>query len=299
LCAKRVKRNLVFLGARTTQKSRIAEGRQRQSQAARLEELDALLQIFPDELALLIPPCAPPAAGGAALQLTRGTAACTIMLPAGYPLTPPALEVEGLRRGGASAVAASWADLAGTRAGAEPYLFQLITSLRELLAAHGCDVEVGLVGGGGGGSGGVPPPPPPPLRAYAGPAVARGPLLVERKSGFQAHAAVVRSREEVDAALGEVLRDPRVARATHNVVAWRMRLPGGALAADNEDDGEEKMGARLAQLLEDMGADNVLLVVSRWFGGVLLGPSRFGVFANVGRSFLEAQPWWAGRASKC
>lgn len=254
------------------------------------EELAALLAIFPDELTVL----PPPASGGATVQLLCGSASCTLNVPPAYPHAPPTLELEGLRRGGASAVAASWRSLASSRAGGEPYLFQLLTALRELLQEHGSEV---VAGGSAGGAPALPPfpLPPPPLRPYAGPSIARGPIVVERRSGFQAAVAQVLSREDVEAALAEVLSDPRVARATHNCVAWRVRLPSGALAADNDDDGEEKMGARLAQLLEDMGADNVVLVVSRWFGGVLLGPSRFGVFANVGRSFLEAQPWWVGR----
>ena len=37
-----------------------------------------------------------------------------------------------------------------------------------------------------------------------------------------------------------------------------------------------------------MGANNVLVVVSRWFGGVHLGPARFKYIANTARELLEA-----------
>ena len=40
-----------------------------------------------------------------------------------------------------------------------------------------------------------------------------------------------------------------------------------------------------------MGVEGVLVVVTRWFGGVLLGPSRFKCINNSARSLLETLPW--------
>jgi hypothetical protein len=37
------------------------------------------------------------------------------------------------------------------------------------------------------------------------------------------------------------------------------------------------------------GALDVVVVVSRWFGGVLLGPARFAAINNTARQLLEAQ----------
>lgn len=47
-------------------------------------------------------------------------------------------------------------------------------------------------------------------------------------------------------------------------------LPNGTtiLKHDNDDDGEDGAGSRLAQLLEMRKEDGVLILVSRWFGGV-------------------------------
>ena len=55
---------------------------------------------------------------------------------------------------------------------------------------------------------------------------------------------------------------------------------------DNDDDGEDGAGSRLAQLLEFRQDDGVLLVVSRWFGGIHVGPKRFGHIVNVARQVL-------------
>uniref|UniRef100_I2CS51 Impact-like protein n=1 Tax=Nannochloropsis gaditana (strain CCMP526) TaxID=1093141 RepID=I2CS51_NANGC len=56
---------------------------------------------------------------------------------------------------------------------------------------------------------------------------------------------------------------------------------------DNDDDGENAAGGKLAELLAVMGVNNVIVVVSRWWGGLLLGPSRFRVINNTARQLLE------------
>lgn len=45
---------------------------------------------------------------------------------------------------------------------------------------------------------------------------------------------------------------------------------------DNDDDGEAAAGGRIAHLMQLMEVVNVLVVVSRWYGGVKLGPDRCG-----------------------
>ena len=54
-----------------------------------------------------------------------------------------------------------------------------------------------------------------------------------------------------------------------------MITPDGILHQDNDDDGESAAGGRLAHLLMLMEVCGVVVVVSRWFGGVHLGADRF------------------------
>lgn len=56
---------------------------------------------------------------------------------------------------------------------------------------------------------------------------------------------------------------------------------------DYDDDGETAAGSRLLKLLTIVGAENVVVVVSRWFGGVLLGPARFTHINNAARTLLD------------
>ena len=57
---------------------------------------------------------------------------------------------------------------------------------------------------------------------------------------------------------------------------------------DHDDDGESAAGSRLLHLLQIMDVTNVVVVVTRWYGGILLGPSRFTHINNAARSLLEA-----------
>ncbi|PFH34202.1 putative IMPACT [Besnoitia besnoiti] len=57
---------------------------------------------------------------------------------------------------------------------------------------------------------------------------------------------------------------------------------------DHDSDGETGAGRKLQQLLYNLKARNVFLVVTRWYGGVLLGPDRFRIIASVGRQALDA-----------
>lgn len=61
----------------------------------------------------------------------------------------------------------------------------------------------------------------------------------------------------------------------------------GSLRADFDDDGEDAAGGRLLHMLKLLNATNRIVIVTRWFGGVHLGPSRFKHINNAARIVLE------------
>lgn len=263
------------------------------------DELAAVSSIYGDAVTILPPghaggvttvTAAVPVGGGAHAALL------TLTLTDTYPSEAPSWGLEGAPRGVRDAVGAALGAVLAAHASA-PVLFPLIEALRELVGATDVAAEAEAAPH-------APPPPQYALPPPRAPAAARGltvfhgaPVIVSR-STFVAHVARVASRDDVDAVLAELREDGRVARATHNMFAWRIRLPSGALAAENDDDGEDAAGGRLAHLLELMGADGVLVVVSRWFGGVLLGPQRFKVIADTARLGIEASPWCGATARR-
>lgn len=114
--------------------------------------------------------------------------------------------------------------------------------------------------------------------------------LIDRKSTFEAHCAQVYSVEDVDAVMEYLLSQNKIRRATHNILAYRIaRDVSGrnTILQDYDDDGESGAGKKLMKLLEFSKLENVMVVVSRWFGGILLGPDRFKHINNCARSLLR------------
>lgn len=103
---------------------------------------------------------------------------------------------------------------------------------------------------------------------------AAGTSIVDRKSVFIGFACKVESAQEVHEMVSLLNQDKHIARATHNIVAYRIKGSNGTVIQDNDEDGETAAGGRLQHLLELTDVWNVCVCVSRWYGGILLGPDR-------------------------
>lgn len=91
--------------------------------------------------------------------------------------------------------------------------------------------------------------------------------FVDRRSRFIARVAPVQSEEEALSFLNEIRQDHT---ATHHVFAYRLRERN---FARYNDDGEPSgtAGLPVLDVLERGGITDAVIVVSRWFGGTLLG----------------------------
>ncbi|ERS99100.1 impact family protein [Sporothrix schenckii 1099-18] len=115
--------------------------------------------------------------------------------------------------------------------------------------------------------------------------------VVELKSTFLARCAAVRSPAQAAAFIQHLKdTDRRVRTATHNMTAWRIRDEGtGVTYQDCDDDGETAAGGRLLHLMQLMDLWNVVVVVTRWYGGHKLGPRRFALINQAARdAFVQA-----------
>lgn len=128
--------------------------------------------------------------------------------------------------------------------------------------------------------------------------------MTTKKSVFVARACAVAFPAEAHAALQNLLTtDKRAAKATHNINAYRIRTQpsfdpkGGSneiIYQDCDDDGETAAGGRLLHLLQVMDVWNIFVVVTRWYGGVQLGPDRFRIISQVAREAIVAGGWVKG-----
>lgn len=229
----------------------------------------------------------------------------TFDLPPGYPAGDgvPSVQLEGLPRGLREPLLEALGGLAEGGRGAM-VLFSLVEAVRDHLgdlvdairaAEEGARLlrEAALAACVARSS--VHPNP----AQERGITIVTGPPVVVMRSTFVAHVAQVRSKEDCDAVMAELFVDSKIARATHNMRAYRfVDEHTGRLCADNDDDGEDAAGSRMAMLLDAMKADNVIVIVTRWYGGVHLGPLRFKVINDCARQLIEQQPWYAGRDGK-
>lgn len=119
------------------------------------------------------------------------------------------------------------------------------------------------------------------------PILYHGEPIIDRRSTFQAHLAVVNCVEQVEEVINTLKMNKKIASATHNIVAYR--IPGGShhsFIQDCDDDGETHAGGRLLHLLQLLDVKNVVVIVSRWYGGVNLGADRFKHINNAARELL-------------
>lgn len=94
--------------------------------------------------------------------------------------------------------------------------------------------------------------------------------VVEKKSKFIANIFYVESREEAENLIKEVSKKYHDAR--HNCYAYRI-IENEVIIEKSSDDGEPSgtAGAPMLNILSKNNYANILVVVTRYFGGILLG----------------------------
>lgn len=110
--------------------------------------------------------------------------------------------------------------------------------------------------------------------------------IIEKKSRFIGHAVPVRSEAEAAEFISEMKK--KYADATHNVYAYYIN--GGAIARCS-DDGEPQgsSGYPTLNALKTCGASDMCVVVTRYFGGTLLGTAGLArTYAAAARASIEA-----------
>lgn len=125
-------------------------------------------------------------------------------------------------------------------------------------------------------------------KSTCGPEILHGDTITDRRSTFQGHTAYILSVEEVPLVLEELYKNKKIANATHNIYAYRIyNEDTKCCIQDYNDDGEAQAGSRLLHFLQIMDLQNIMVVVTRWYGGVHLGPDRFKHINNAARKVLD------------
>ncbi len=95
--------------------------------------------------------------------------------------------------------------------------------------------------------------------------------IVEKKSKFIAHIFYVETAEEAEDYIKKIKKQYNDAR--HNCFAYAIETGDGGIAVKYNDDGEPQgtAGAPMLKIVLEKGLSNILVVVTRYFGGILLG----------------------------
>ncbi|TVY86517.1 Protein IMPACT-like protein [Lachnellula willkommii] len=224
------------------------------------------------------------------LHLPQQDASLRLRFPKDYPATPPAVlgtesSGEHGRKGDAAHVVEIFRDvLAELYRPGEVCLFDVIEEIHNLLPdANGEDgvtedalgiqykEEAADVAEG-------------EVKAGEAPPWTLSEVVIELKSVFIARSAPVSSPSQANSYLQHLLdSDKKVRSASHNITAWRIKGENGVTYQDCDDDGETAAGGRVLHLMQLMELWDVMVVVTRWYGGHQLGPKRFSIINTVAR----------------
>ena len=95
-------------------------------------------------------------------------------------------------------------------------------------------------------------------------------VFIDRKSKFIGNCFYVESKEEAECIISYIRK--KYADARHNCFAYRV-LDGDNILERQSDDGEPSgtAGAPMINILKKRDIVNCLVIVTRYFGGILLG----------------------------
>ena len=119
--------------------------------------------------------------------------------------------------------------------------------------------------------------------------------VTSKKSTFVARSIAVSSPSQARAAVQKLLATNKTLReADHNITAWRVRSDSGGVIEDSNDDGESGGGRHILQVMQSSDVVGMVLVVTRWYGGIMLGPDRWRIMGQVSRDALSQRLRVAG-----
>lgn len=108
----------------------------------------------------------------------------------------------------------------------------------------------------------------------------------DRGSAFVGSVYRASTPEEAKAAISHHRNVVHAGKKAYEISAWRcMMLKHGKsglggpddfeVKAGYDDDGEQWAGSKVSRVMQHEGVLDAVVIVSRWFGGTLLGPARF------------------------
>lgn len=99
-------------------------------------------------------------------------------------------------------------------------------------------------------------------------------IIIDRKSSYSVTSKEISSNEELKDFIKEIERDKKLKKATHNSYAFRY-INKSKLFEGKNDGGENGAGNIILHYLKTNDLKNIIVIVSRYYGGIKLGSDRF------------------------
>jgi len=111
--------------------------------------------------------------------------------------------------------------------------------------------------------------------------------VTSKKSTFVARSIAITSPSQARSELQKLLaNNPELREASHNISAWRVQGDHSVIEESN-DDGESGGGRHILGVMQSSDVVGMLLVVTRWYGGIFLGTDRWRIMSQVSRDALS------------
>lgn len=99
-------------------------------------------------------------------------------------------------------------------------------------------------------------------------------IIEDRGSRYAVSIGLVHNRNDIQEFLHTLKKQKKYRKATHN--SWAVRVASnGAVFETKQDDGEVGAGLVILRTLQKRKTVNIIVCVTRWFGGVKLQGDRF------------------------
>ncbi len=111
-------------------------------------------------------------------------------------------------------------------------------------------------------------------------------IITDRRSVYAVSVGRVETREDIKAFLKKTKKLKNHHKATHH--SWATRIArDGVMYESKNDDGETGAGQVILRILQKKNVVNIVVCVTRWYGGIKLEADRFKHVQNATLFALE------------
>jgi putative IMPACT (imprinted ancient) family translation regulator len=111
-------------------------------------------------------------------------------------------------------------------------------------------------------------------------------IIIDRGSKYSVTAGQVNGKDDIKMILKELKKKKKYQKATHHSYAVRIRNNEQIWDLKN-DDGETGAGMTILRQIQKSDYINIIIIVTRWFGGTMLHGDRFTHIQNATKHMLQ------------